>query len=894
MTGAEALAAAEEAVRLIHRDPQRASALAGSIVHSDAPPNDANHLNALALAYAVTGRLNIDLGALAVSTEHLDKALDMATSSEIDSSTRAYVQLTTATLAVAEGRLRDALSLVDAALTVPTNHHGNARVQRGLILQRLGDTVDAIREYDAAEPLLRESETVVRIRLLLNRGTAHAQLGRLADATADLGRARDLAMNNEMYLLAAKATHNLGYVAAQRADLVAALNWYSLAESAYRHAGASAAVLAADRGAALAAAGLFREATSELTIAVRDLESRGLAGDCTDARVQIVRLALATGDTLAASATAARAEQEFSDQGRPRWASVAKGYRLVAAHRLPRRRPTEQLLRAGALPVEPTDADDAAFALLATELGELGWGSLAWALRSTLACRLGDRGDAPAAEAILSPAFEATGFEVADTGEDPSTDVAARLAYGEAQIQRHRIAGRLQNARAAFGECIALLDLHRSRTGSSELRARATALARDVLEAGLRAELSIGDSTGAVRALDAYRDATMRLWPLRANDESGTTAIATSASISAVPFAAESRLRAETDLIIQDRIRPASQRLEPRSVLELDVVELPNRFASFVVRRGTVEVFVGEGREIEHRQLGDLDEVLPAIERARSLLITAFEAGSRGERARRRLQAECEDLTEFLLGGIRSSSDETLVVVPDPTIANCPWGLLTGLRNQSFVVAPSLKAAYRRRPTRSSSDTTALIAGPNLLGASREIAALAERQSASVVLSGSTATVASTLHALATSDTVHIAAHGRFRDDHPLLSGIELADGTLFGYDIDSLDRCASLVVLSACGTGQEESQDGTHLGLATVLLARGTATVVAPLLDVPDEFTVDVMIGFHEALKTRTPAAALALLRMSDDLLLGLAASCFVAIGCAPLPPPVVDETSS
>ncbi len=36
-------------------------------------------------------------------------------------------------------------------------------------------------------------------------------------------------------------------------------------------------------------------------------------------------------------------------------------------------------------------------------------------------------------------------------------------------------------------------------------------------------------------------------------------------------------------------------------------------------------------------------------------------------------------------------------------------------------------------------------------------------------------------------DVLHVAAHGRHSADNPLFSGLELADGPWFGYDIDQL-----------------------------------------------------------------------------------------------------------
>ena len=72
----------------------------------------------------------------------------------------------------------------------------------------------------------------------------------------------------------------------------------------------------------------------------------------------------------------------------------------------------------------------------------------------------------------------------------------------------------------------------------------------------------------------------------------------------------------------------------------------------------------------------------------------------------------------------------------------------------------------------------------------------------------------------------------------------------------------AHKVVLSACSVGHDDGSPGTHLGLATVLLARGASTVIGATVDVPDEATSVAMTLLHKALRTRRPASALAAVR--------------------------------
>ncbi|QTV80310.1 CHAT domain-containing protein [Microbacterium sp. NIBRBAC000506063] len=58
------------------------------------------------------------------------------------------------------------------------------------------------------------------------------------------------------------------------------------------------------------------------------------------------------------------------------------------------------------------------------------------------------------------------------------------------------------------------------------------------------------------------------------------------------------------------------------------------------------------------------------------------------------------------------------------------------------------------------------------------------------VLTGDEATVTAVIGLASGVDVLHVAAHGRHAVDNPLFSGLELADGTLFGYDVDLIPAC--------------------------------------------------------------------------------------------------------
>ncbi|WP_367115035.1 CHAT domain-containing protein [Actinophytocola sp.] len=101
------------------------------------------------------------------------------------------------------------------------------------------------------------------------------------------------------------------------------------------------------------------------------------------------------------------------------------------------------------------------------------------------------------------------------------------------------------------------------------------------------------------------------------------------------------------------------------------------------------------------------------------------------------------------------------------------------------------------------------------------------------------------------AELVHIAAHCRFREDSPMFSGVELADGPLYAYDLDRLAEPPRLLVLSAC-----EGARGGLIGLAAVLLRRGTA-LVASTTPVPDAAATRLMAGLYERLAAGLGVAA-------------------------------------
>jgi CHAT domain-containing protein/predicted negative regulator of RcsB-dependent stress response len=105
---------------------------------------------------------------------------------------------------------------------------------------------------------------------------------------------------------------------------------------------------------------------------------------------------------------------------------------------------------------------------------------------------------------------------------------------------------------------------------------------------------------------------------------------------------------------------------------------------------------------------------------------------------------------------------------------------------------------------------------------------------------------------------VHIAAHGFFRPDNPMFSGIRLGSSYLTLYDLYSLKLPAELVSLSACVTGLNVIGAGDELlGLTRGLFRAGAASLLVTLWEVPDQSTAEFMKAFYERLLGQPNRAA-------------------------------------
>jgi CHAT domain-containing protein/tetratricopeptide (TPR) repeat protein len=227
------------------------------------------------------------------------------------------------------------------------------------------------------------------------------------------------------------------------------------------------------------------------------------------------------------------------------------------------------------------------------------------------------------------------------------------------------------------------------------------------------------------------------------------------------------------------------------------------------------------------------------------------------------------DLYRELVAPLRARLDAAhLVFVPHSLLHYVPFhALFDGERylidSYSISYAPSATVfalCQRRVSTAPASSLVLGVADAQAPFIADEARAVAARLPGAELRLGAEATVEVLRERGAEQRFLHIAAHGFFRPDNPMFSGIRLGDSYLTLYDLYGLKLSAELVTLSACVTGVNVIAAGDELlGLARGLFRAGAASVLLTLWEVPDESTAEFMAGFYDrALTTPSRAAAL------------------------------------
>ena len=800
-----------------------------------------------------------------VALRHLGRALaalDGQTSPEADR-LRGRVLVTAALAESERGEIATGLALLERAEPLlPRAERGTLHGQRGILLRRTGHDDLALEAYDRALELLDPTthpEEVARVHL--NRAVLHMAGAHPAAARADLAACLDLAHDHGLHRLAAKAQHNLGILNHLAGDLPAALGTFREVADAYEvEAPGMLPVLALDRARVLLSAGLVTEADRTLADAVRRLGGQRVGQDLAEAHLERAAAALVARRPGPAAAHARRASGILARRDNPRWAARA---RLVALRAdLARGGAAARAVAGSALELRE-ELDLFGLAEQARMAGVL-------AARATLANASGD-GRRTKARDLLSQSRPRAGDQL-------DTRLGWRLAMAELAV----VAGDSTGARrhAANG----LDDLHqaRSRLGAPELRGGVSVHGRDLGRLGVDCAVAEGRAAGVLAWSERVRAQALLLPPVLPPHDPRVAAWLT--ELRAVDVALASRrdegatledLPARRD-DLHRRLRehawsasgvattaPRARLGQVRDVLGdavlLALVPVGRRLCALVVdARSAVLVDLGPQRPVVgalRRLLADLDAALGRTLPARLADVVAASTAR-----------DAALLDRLLLGPVLGHiGDRPVVVVPTGMLFAVPWGVLPTTRGRPVTVAPSATRWVGARQSLATGDERSsgalLVAGPRLSHAVSEVEALAPGLPDPTVLTGAAATVESTLALLSGVGVAHLATHGHHVPDNALFSALELADGRLHGYEVQTLPRVPRLVVLSACDVGRHDVRPGDEsLGVASAFLGAGAASVVASVTRVADAGAPAVMAALHDQLAVGVaPAEALA-----------------------------------
>jgi CHAT domain-containing protein len=232
-------------------------------------------------------------------------------------------------------------------------------------------------------------------------------------------------------------------------------------------------------------------------------------------------------------------------------------------------------------------------------------------------------------------------------------------------------------------------------------------------------------------------------------------------------------------------------------------------------------------------------------------------------------QAHLAELYDELVAPLRPRLDaKHLILVPHDLLHYVPFHALFDGRQHlidafSISYAPSgtIYALCHRRPTNRTGPSLILgVPDAQTPSIEDEVRSIAARLPEPELHLGAAASEAVLRARGEKSRFIHIAAHGVFRGDNPMFSGIRLGTSHLTLYDLYSLKLPAELVALSACVTGLNVVAAGDELlGLARGLFRAGAASLLTALWEVPDESTALFMKSFYGCyFSTRNRAVAL------------------------------------
>jgi tetratricopeptide (TPR) repeat protein len=767
------------------------------------------------------------------------------------------------------GYLDDAVRMAQGALA------GRVLMRRASALGDLGRHAEALRDLNRAVVILhRHGDALWEARSRTHRGLILLVMGQTRRADAEFlaaERQYDLAGQEWEY---ATARHNRGLVAAASGHVPEALEYLAEAGRRYEQLGTPMPDVAIDRCAVLLSAGLATDAWAEADDSARRLGRAVPAVKLAELLYSSATAALAAGDPPAARDRAEQAARLFRRQRRERW--TARTRLVLAQARHAEGDTSTSVYRLACSVARQLDAIGADESLVAHLLaGQMALG----------------RSASSQAEAHLAAAARPR-----RTGP-PLTRSRAWLA----QALLCQLRGRERAMLSACRRGLDILQEHQQMLGASELRAAVTAHGRELAAMGQEASLRRGDGEQLLAWSERWRATVQAASPVRpprdgelARELSALREISRQLDrdvVAATQAPALRRERARLEAAVRARVLRTpgaiSARGRPFTLRPLLDALNGSAFVELAELGGVLHAVTVSRSGIRVHAVGSATGAAREVDFARFLLRRL--ADGRPVPAPAQALADAARLLEAsLLGPAAAELDSGRVIVVPPSRLNAvPWGLLPALQNRSVSVNPSAAAWLRAISTPApASRAVTLVGGPRLDAAKAELALLAERYPDATVLANGAATAGRVLAALDGSRLAHVAAHGTFRADNPLFSSLQLDDGPLTVYDLESLGRAPYRLVLSSCESGRAAPAGADELlGLSSSMMPMGTAGIIAAVVPVSDRVIPGIMDSLHERVsKGAGLPDALRLARMAaaatgDPVTLATACS-FLALG--------------
>lgn len=790
------------------------------------------------------GVIAMNAGRLPLATRLLQQALTRAT----DEGLRALIEASLAYAQMDTSDFRSALAALERALEFPdlsADVFGVLTAQRAVILHRAGRTPESLLEFARAIEALRDRPLDLA-RAFMNRGNAHLQRDHQA-AVSDFASAAEAATSVGETGLAAQAGHNEGYALYLQGDLVGALaRMESSARELAGHGPLTAAILAEDRAEVLMVAGLRQEGVALLRQAGTGYGRLRMRQRQGESEVTLATH-LRAHDPREARRAAARARRRFALLGSEQWRVRADAVILAAEVDLGGRSQSLLVL-----------ADK-----LVQELEDQGlaWGAASIRLHA-------------ARVHVRRAEFDEARRRLAQVRLNDAAPLTIKLLARDARSELAAAQGRRVAALSQIRQGLAELHAWQSSFGSLDLQTMVVGHGVRLAARALELAVESGDPVVVTEWSERARMLASRIQPVRppaddqmAADLAELRSLQASADGPRVP-----EQRAHRDLELRRRVRERAWQLrgsgavtEPAPVDKIrHALGTDTALVAWVISRGRLDALVvtDEGETVHHlgayaKVREELAGLLPDLDMAASDLPKSLERVVR-EGLAERLEQLADALVTPLLERI---GDRRVVATPSGGLAGTPWSLLPGLVGRPVTVAPSATSWLLHRSQPLHAVTAGFVAGPRVERAVDEVTAASRAWPGAEILVDEKATADGVTALAGQVDVLHVAAHGRHSADNPLFSGLELAGGPWFGYDIDRLTHVPPVVILSACEVGRSSVRFGEELiGMTAAWLHAGARCVIASPSAVADTAAHDVLTAMHEHLaRGLDPAAALA-----------------------------------